>query len=262
MSTVVLFLCHVRKSDAIAEWRRIQEAVKHTSDSMMLFHATSSLAAPLVGADVYEFTDESLARLPYTRFSKSIVPGSAHFPLLQFFRDYSRYDFYWLIEYDVRFSGDWNRLFDSFAHNNADFLSCHLRDHTDEPKWVWWELSHPSKHIPVAKRLRSFNPIYRISQTALLYLDQMHRDGWRGHFEALIPTLLSHGGFRLGDFGGSGRFALPENRNKFYLEGRQDRAGSLQGGTMRWRPVFLGLHSTSAIWVPNMLFHPVKSTFE
>ena len=181
--------------------------------------------------------------------------------LLQFFRDYSDYECYWLIEHDVRFSGDWTLLFDAFAHDDADFLSCHLRDYADEPNWPWWEpMSHPHRHIPLTKRLRSFNPIYRISPSALSHLDRMHRDGWRGHFEALIPTLLFHGRFRLGDFGGSGRFVLPEHRNKFYLESPQNDAGYLREGTMRWQPAFSESSQTRSGWEPNKLFHPVKST--
>ena len=259
---VVLFLCHGEAPGALSESRRIQDAIAGLADFWLLFHSNGGNAPPdIAGADLYQFTDESIATLPYTRFTKTIVPGSAHFPLLQFFRDHSGYHRYWLIEYDVRFSGDWRDLFDSFADHDADFLSCHLRDYADEPKWRWWEpMSHPRRRIPLAKRLRSFNPIYRISGPALLYLDRMHRDGWSGHFEALIPTLLFEGGFRLGDFGGSGRFVLPEHRNRFYIEGPQNEAGHLHEGTMRWRPEFPDMSPAFSGWERNKLFHPVKST--
>jgi hypothetical protein len=263
MSMVVLYLCHLRSKGAAQECRRICDAVRPAADVWLLYHSNGK-SAPLdvSGTRVYPFTDESLSALSYVRFASTIVPGSCHFPVLQFFRDHPDYDYYWLIEYDVRFSGDWNELFGSFANHHVDFLTSHLRDYADEPKWVFWQpLSHPHKQIPLADRLRSFSPIYRLSNAALRYLDQVQQEGWRGHMETLVPTLLFQGGFRLGDFGGTGKFVLPEHENKFYVDSPPDETGALRQGTMRWRPAFSRLRPklSRITWERNKLFHPVKA---
>ncbi len=63
------------------------------------------------------------------------MPGHVGFPVLQFFCDNRDFDYYWAIECDVRFSGDWFFFFHSFKEANHDFLACHIRDYVDEPDW-------------------------------------------------------------------------------------------------------------------------------
>ncbi|MFL6597452.1 MAG: DUF3405 domain-containing protein [Chthoniobacterales bacterium] len=65
----------------------------------------------------------------------TLVPGHVGFPVLQFFCDNRDFDYYWAIECDVRFSGDWFFFFHSFKEANHDFLACHIRDYVDEPDW-------------------------------------------------------------------------------------------------------------------------------
>jgi hypothetical protein len=60
----------------------------------------------LPGRESYLFSYESLSKLNYPKIEQSFLPGHAGFPVLQFFRDDPDFDYYWLIEYDVRFSGD------------------------------------------------------------------------------------------------------------------------------------------------------------
>jgi hypothetical protein len=183
----------------------------------------------------------------------SFFPGQVHFPLLQFFRDNPDFDYYWLIEYDVRFAGDWRLFFDYFRDKNQDFLTCHIRRHADEPGWRWWSvLHHPHKSIPLSERLGSFNPIYRLSNPSLSFLHQSLSDGWCGHFEVLLPTLLHHNGFTLMDIGGKGTFTPPSMEDNFYTAQRNSD-GALECGTMRYRPSFWRAGQEK-----NKLYHPVK----
>ena len=245
--TAVLFLSHVVNDDVIAEYRKISEAVKDFARPHFLLHVRpdTPFDARLAG-EVYPFTDKILRAMRYGPWVDSFVPGSAHFPLLHFFADQNHYEQYWLIEFDVRFSGDWRRFFESFRTVEADFLTSCIRRHADEPDWCWWpSLSHPKKFIPETKRLGSFNPIYRISNAALKHLSESHRDGWVGHFEVLIPTLLQQQGFDLADFGGQGSLVAPDRKNKFYTEGTD--------GTMRPCPC----HAEAGPQA-DKLYHPIK----
>src|SRR5699024_9313052 len=100
------------------------------------------------------------------------------------------------------------------------------------------------------ERIRSFNPIYRISREAVKFLERAFMSGWKGHYETTFPTLLYHNGFQLLDFGGDGDFA--NQRNNFYIS-RNTRRGELYTGTMRYRPAM-----EAAGFRKNMLYHPVK----
>jgi hypothetical protein len=116
----------------------------------------------------FTFSDDILTSLNYFPLGFTLVPGSNHFPLLKFYLSHSNYDYYWCIEEDVDFSGDWSALFEEFSSVDADFISSHISHHQNEPEWPWWSaLAHPYFVIPQEKRIRSFNPIYRISREAL-----------------------------------------------------------------------------------------------
>jgi hypothetical protein len=246
----VLLQSDVVNDKTVAEYQKIAEAVKDFARPHFLLHVRpdTPFDARLEPA-VYPFTDEILKTMSCEPWTKSFVPGSAHFPLLHFFLEQNQYEYYWLIEYDVRFSGDWREFFESFREVEADFLTSCVRHPPDEPDWYWWNsLRHPESFIPPEQRLASFNPIYRISNPALRHILESHRRGWVGHFEVLIPTLLHHQGFKLVDFGGEGSFVRAGGKNKFYTAGAE--------GTFRHRPCYV-----EAGPLVNKLYHPVKREF-
>jgi hypothetical protein len=254
--TAILFLSHLANDKILEEYRKISEATRNTAKSYFLLHVKKQGAffTEKNEDNIYRFTDDISKALQHFhtaksfafqhfRITKSFFPYSVHFPLLHFFIQNSNYDYYWLVEYDVRFSGDWKFFFESFQQVEADFLTCRIRSYFDEPKWYWWRcIGHPEKFISLEKRLSSFNPIYRISKSALIHLHQSHRDGWYGHYEVLIPTLLYNSGFKLAGIGGNGKFVQSSERNKFYT-----------GKTFRWRPVMKKIGTEI-----NKLYHPIK----
>ncbi len=137
--------------------------------------------------------DDLFGRLPYPPIEGFGILHHSHFPVLDFFLTHSDYDYYWFIEFDVRYSGDWRSFFTFFEPYTHDFIASHIRSYDEEPLWHWWDtLRHPVKTI-----LRD-------------------RDGWQGFNEVSLPTLLHKGGYRIMDFGGDGRFTPPELKNRSY----------------------------------------------
>ena len=192
--------------------------------------------------NLFVFTSDVLKELGYTPIERGkLVPGSNHFPLLKFYKENQGYDYYWLVEDDVRFSGEWKDFFGSFASCTSDFLSSVIETKAENPTWYWWtSLKTGNEVIAEEKLLKSFNPIYRLSSQALVCIDAHLRIGWMGHYEVLLPTLLYNKGFLLEDFGGEGTFVRPENNAKFYDD-----------TSMRIAPVLPDDRK-------NYLFHPVK----
>jgi hypothetical protein len=200
------------------------------------------------------FHEAALFARPYPRIPKGDVRIHCHFPVFDFFLAHPEYVHYWLVEYDVRYTGAWAEFLGSFDACDHDLITSHIRRFADEPKWNWWRsLHHPTRTIPSERYLRSFNVIYRLSRRALAYLHAAQLDGWRGHPEVEFPTLLHEGGFRLLDFGGDGPFVPPGRRNRAYTC-RGTRSGKLSPfATVTFRP------SRARVgWRRNKLYHPVK----
>jgi hypothetical protein len=103
------------------------------------------------------------------------------------------------------------------------------------------------------RRIRSFNPIFRISNQAIAYLKDAYLSGWSGHHEVSMATLLNEGGFKINDIGGGGRFVLPGFEEKNYVTSQRDTNGDLKSGTMRFRPLISEEEIDG-----QFLYHPVK----
>ncbi len=250
----ILLLTNKNSPIILKQYILLVEATKRNSDVFIVYHQKDDFN-PLfyVGCNLFIFTDNVLTELGYNPLCESILPGSNHYPLLKFYKEKPNYEYYWVIEDDVRFNGDWEFWFNTFLTLTGDFFSCHICHWEEEQEWLWWLLLHPYNQVPLYKRIRSFNPIYRISNNALQHLNMMLLDGWIGHHEVLIPTLLKLGGYQIFDFGGNSKYVPSYLMNKFYTSTKPNTKGILNSGTMRCRPIFDAIGAK-----PNKLYHPVK----
>lgn len=244
MKKAVLYLTNKSNEWTLSAFHALEQSLQGMADVYFAYHQQGDvLPVSLQNIEnLFVFTSDVLNELGYTPIEKGkLVPGSNHFPLLKFFKENQCYDYYWLVEDDVRFSGDWKDFFDSFASSTSDFLSSVIETKAENPTWYWWtSLKTGNEVIAEEKLLKSFNPIYRLSSQALACIDAHLRIGWMGHYEVLLPTLLYNKGFLLEDFGGEGTFVRPENNAKFYDD-----------TSMRIAPVLPDDRK-------NYLFHPVK----
>lgn len=251
---VYLFLTHIYSKEIVKEFKKLQRATERMGACILLYQQKPGTS---IDRRLFNLPHCILTDLDLTRFSEA--PYFADSPacfkpdrsLILFSREY-KYDYYWLIEYDVRFSGNWEYFFRYFYESPEDFLTSHIRRYAQEPDWPFWNLDRFDRQIDLGKAFRSFNPIFRISYPALEYVCQMYLKGWTGIYEALIPTLLFHGNFTLRDFGGAGEFVLPQDTNRFYLDSSSSTL--LDGKTMRYRPP----HAVLSGYPENKLIHPVK----
>lgn len=244
MKQAVLYLTTKSNEWTLRAFHALEQSLQGMADVYFAYHQQGDvLPVSLQNIEnLFVFTSDVLKELGYTPIERGkLVPGSNHFPLLKFFKENQCYDYYWLVEDDVRFSGDWKDFFDSFASSTSDFLSSVIETKAENPTWYWWtSLKTGNEVIAEEKLLKSFNPIYRLSSQALACIDAHLRIGWMGHYEVLLPTLLYNKGFLLEDFGGEGTFVRPENNAKFYDD-----------TSMRIAPVLPDDRK-------NYLFHPVK----
>ena len=244
MKLAIVFLTKKSNDWTLKVYYALEQSMQMDADVYFVYHQQGEeLPVSLQSVqNLFTFTSDILQDLSYTPIEEGkLVPGSNHFPLLKFFREHQEYDYYWMVEDDVRFCGEWKVFFDNFSTNHADFLSSIIETKKENPNWFWWSyLKTGNENVSEEQLLKSFNPIYRLSHQALACIDEHLRNGWMGHHEILIPTLLNYRGFQIEDFGGNSSFTKEENRNKFYDKTSMSLNPLIPNGRK------------------NYLFHPVK----
>lgn len=263
--SAVLILNHFLDGDLVRLHRQLAGDLDGACDVYLLSdrtQPTASLSRLPGSAREFRFRTEDLVELGYPARCEAIARrtgmrnmplGNADLPVLLFARNHPQYDFYWVIEYDVRFSGSWSVLMAAFEHNDADLLGTTLTRCAETPDWCHW----PSLQAPRGAEfsphhtIRGFFPVYRLSNRAVECHHRGCMDGARGHMEGLLPTQIAAAGLRLEDIGGDGEFVAPGNHNRFYRNVRDsDRLGP---GTFVYRPARPSMGAD-----PDTLWHPVK----
>jgi hypothetical protein len=202
----------------------------------------------------FEFSTDSLKALGYTWLQDSLMPGHVHFPVLEFAQKHPNYSNYWVIEYDVRFTGSWSLFFWLTTRSTADFIATHLSRYEEQPFWYWWPTySCPDKTQKIESRVRFFGPLYRISRSAIEFVDTKLKAGCQGHQEVVLPTLLNEAGFSLVDLSGSSSFEKLSPWS-WYTRSKRDVWGALKHSSMRFRP-----QMTLSGHRPFTFYHPVKT---
>jgi len=238
-----LITTNVLSKPTIRHYHKLQEAAEAYGDVFILYHTKENIIPEKYsGLPIITFTDDLLKNLSYKPILNSVVPGSNHFPVLDFYLKHPGYSSYWCIENDVDFNGKWNYFFDFTSQNSqSDFISSHIRKYSKLPHWHWWDTFYsPTTEVKKEDLFRSFNPIYKLSNRALNYLDSCLKSGYAGHHEVLFATILINAGFVVEDLSSIKNNVTP-NLNFCTLQ------------TMRWKPIILFMGNQK-----NKLFHPIK----
>lgn len=264
-NVAVLFLTHVWNRTVAERFARLHRELAGYADCFVLLQddggpVRAGWAAFLerLGAPeaMQSFSLQTLeARLGYRYFKRDhLVPGSAHFPILEFARKRD-YRHYWVIEFDVEYRGHWRALLAACQASPADLLVSHTLRPADWEKWPFWRTFRPPWWLRLlsprwkSRRMRGLFPIARFSAEAIGLIDQAHRQGWRGHYEVLVPTVLGHYGRTVQN--------LAEVTQCFLGDDQQPEATPERQSTMRWRPEISREEFASRGNGP-LLFHPVK----
>lgn len=255
---VVLLSTHFINDFILSKYQRLRRELQGNEyDVILLVNKTHELDYTTPEDVSCFFTDcDSLNALGYEPIEETLIPGSCHFPVFRFFLDHPYYDYYWLVEYDVEYTGNWSELMIDCDTNLQDyaFITCHVEkfDQQKNGNWVWW---YNSNHLGLKPDacVKGFNPICRFSNKALEYLDEIQKSGASAHSEVIITTSLYQSGYKIGDIGGQGDFVPDGYKDKYYLA----KPGSCNDGTMRYRPIYKS-EDILGYGLVNKLYHPVK----
>jgi hypothetical protein len=219
---------------------------------------------PLATADieVRSYDREDLRALPYTRQLENVdwttLRKSPDLAIMRFFRGNPQFDYYWVIEYDVRYTGDWGSLFDELAKSSAALLCSHLTTQKQNPDWIHWKsFSCADGSVEGHDLVRAFLPFVRLSKGLMRAIDERCRLGWAGHPEVLWPTIAQEVGLPIEEIGGSGSAVPPERRGKYYHSAMAP-SGLFLSTFTAW-PYFSEKSNFEQAPLPtNTLWHPVK----
>ena len=171
-------------------------------------------------------------------------------------------DRFWLVEYDIDYSGDWADFFGATATYDADVLTAHLRPLSAEPNYFFAPLYRQPEASP-ADPLIALMSISRMSRRFLEhYRDTLRQPGWDGHFEMVLPSIARAGGFTVAEIGGENPFTPPERRGLHYTGSfaDNDRPGTTHG-YLPARGYRYFVDSPRRFRLPNSVYHPIKADF-
>lgn len=260
----VLFTTHVLHEAVAARFRKLTREAPGGHDVFLAFDATGTSveerrrARALAGERLQAFRAPEVLGVDYPdpwadRSRPGLVPGNLDLLYLDLARTWSGYRHYWILEYDVAFTGDWSTLFGHFEDASADLMGTTIHPYGTNPRWTWWRSFRPGRGLGTDRWLRGLFPIVRISRDALRAVDHVYRAGWSGHAEAVMPTAARAHGLEIRDLGGDGPYVAEGDRNRFYTN--TPKWEWLCPGTFVYRP-----SRPAPGRKPDMLWHPVKPT--
>lgn len=145
------------------------------------------------------------------------------------------YQYVWIVEYDVEFAGSWKNFFLDVMNSDADLLGTTFYPRVQCPDWIHWTWFETPPEVSRACHVRSFLPIVRFSRSMInCYRDALTDGRWRGHSEALFPTVACFHGLKIEDIGGNGPFTPVPLCGRIYRNAHQDP--DLVPGTFVYRP--------------------------
>jgi hypothetical protein len=241
MKCAVLFASHILSPSTLKTYAKIKHAVGNQCDVYWICDNPSAQhRLTYLPVQFFSITEGIMASWQYAMNGRDIVPGNCHIPMLAFAQE-NPYDFYWFVEYDVRFTGNWRSVFDLTWSSEADLIAACVEDPFDDSSWHHW----PSVNLPYSKLARSFNPLYRVTHRVLDQVISLLSEGYWAHNEALIASVCLNQGWLIQDL----------NDLAIKILGRHIYTPDLdEDGTFGYRPV----RFTSLTGKRGMLFHPVK----
>lgn len=204
---VILFKTHILNRNILNEFEKIKKDCLSLNFDIFLLYDNSKKDFYNFDLNHFLFDIDDFSTTGYSIVDNNLIPKGkniawfhADFPVLLFFNKNRNYDFYWQIEFDVRFNGDWKDFFVSFDKIKSDFVSSFIYTYGISKEWISWSKyniffeNKLLKHSPF--------PIIRFSNIGLYNIDIEYRNnniiGW---CEVSCPTIINNKGLTLYSFG-------------------------------------------------------------
>lgn len=241
--TSVLYVSHFVTLGTLWNYARIRRAVRDQYDVYWVCHgqdAQRKLA--YLPIETFLISDELLESWRPAMNGNGIVPGNGHIPTISFAQRHE-YEHFWIIEYDVRFTGQWRDFFGLAHRSEADLISSFIKAPFTDESWHHWD----SIDLPCSQLAYSFGPVRRVSRRLLEAVKELITNGYWAHNETLLPSICQSRGWLMRDLND---LARQQWGDVVYTPVSDQNVP----GTFNYRSI------ASSIWgaESNKLHHPVK----
>lgn len=243
---VILFKAHIIDFQILREFENIKKACAVLNYDIFFLFDNSKDDFNIQDKNVFLYTIDDYKNSGYALVNEEKIPKGrnllwfhADYPILFFYNKNKQYDYYWQIEFDVRFNGDWKFFLSKLDNLECDLISTNIKTKKQFKDWNMWG-SH-NIQCEENKLISCSFPIVRLSNSALQLIDSKYRSGTVGYCEISCPTILLEKGLKMYDI--SKNFY-----NKFTFQFRHPVSYFIYN-IIKKIPIF-----------KNKLFHPVRNT--
>lgn len=195
-------------------------------------------------SQLYKCFIQRHTKVLWQRFPNEVVQqlwyNVGHFLILYYLENPDK-EYYWSVEYDVYFNGNWDNFFDIYKRYKTDYLGVHIQEtHLDNNNGVWGLFDF---NVPYKRRFRCFGTIQRISNRLMKAVYEELLKGNHTYFEQIFPSVAMHYGYSVKDLN---EIALKKIDKPIYTS-----------DTMRYKDFTLD----KMVHTPNgydKLFHPLR----
>lgn len=198
-NTVILFCCHFWSPELEKEFLKLKISCGNDFDVVLSYDCSANHYKPPDYPSNHLFTLEQIKNMGYGFLEHEGIWHHCEYPIIDYCLRNPHYDFYWRIEYDVRFGGDWGGFFRYFVDNKADLLGTYLKTYNNAPDWYHWNNMNFKVDRDCLRGI--FFPVVRFSRRAIDCLDLKYRSGASGFVELIVPTLLNMENLDIEDMG-------------------------------------------------------------
>ena len=149
------------------------------------------------------FSDENIFEFDFEYFNTGTnIWTNTYLAILQFYEKNRDFDYYWLLEDDLIFNGDWNIFFNFYGINNSDLII--TEHHINCPKhWNggWYSMERNTfKGGFVPNQIGGgMVAIQRFSNNLLKKMHELTLTGIHAHAEVFSVSIANHFGMKIED---------------------------------------------------------------
>jgi len=198
-NTVILFCCHFLSPEIEREFSRLKKCCGKDFDVVLSYDCSGDPDRMSRDFSSHLFTADQIKKMGYGFPDNEGIWHHVEYAIIDYYLRNHQYDFYWRIDYDVRFGGDWGDFFRHFLDNKTDLLGTYVKTYQDDPDWHWWNAINFKLDQDCLRGV--FFPVVRFSRRSLAFLDKKYRSGMLGYCEIIVPTLLDMERMNIEDIG-------------------------------------------------------------
>lgn len=191
---LVVFMSHVVSEETIWRYRKLRDDVVHLNmDVVWWYNFQPGRKADFPDDIWHEDADSVLDIYEYVAPVSTAYHSAGAYGSMTMAEKYREYDYMWIVEYDVCYSGNWADFFARMNRQPHDLICERLTSRYKDSGWMWWPISNLTERYWHWKdQFKSLVSIARLSRRMmdrLLDVYKSIRGKPHAYYECLWPTI-------------------------------------------------------------------------